>query len=250
MRDSMIFYRSFADAIRNLPEEEQLKSLWAVINYALDGAEPEGGIEKSIWIMAKPQIDSNNQRYENGRKGGRPSKKASQSKTKAKPNNNQTETKPKPNRNQTETKAKPKPEKAKPNVNVNVNDNVYINNPPPSPLGGRETQKKMLERLLSDRDVPEMIRVSLEEWIGYKGERNERYKEAGMKALISQAVNETDAHGPAAVAKVIRESMSSGYKGIMWDRLRKKAAPAVKFNNHPSRTYDMAALERELIASN
>ena len=37
MRESVVFYRSFAEAIKALPKEEQLKALWAVINYGLDG---------------------------------------------------------------------------------------------------------------------------------------------------------------------------------------------------------------------
>ena len=41
MRESVVFYRSFAEAIKALPKEEQLKALWAVINYGLDGVIPE-----------------------------------------------------------------------------------------------------------------------------------------------------------------------------------------------------------------
>ena len=55
--------------------------------------------------LCKPQIDANNRRFENGKKGGR---------------RNQTETKTEPKQNQTETKTEP-------NVNVNVNDNVNVN---------------------------------------------------------------------------------------------------------------------------
>ena len=62
--------------------------------------------------MAKPQIDANTKRYQNGAKGGRP--------VKSDADNNQTITKQKPNNNQT----KPKCEIRKPNVNDNVNDNV------------------------------------------------------------------------------------------------------------------------------
>ena len=35
MRESVVFYRSFAEAIKALPKEEQLKALWAVINLSL-----------------------------------------------------------------------------------------------------------------------------------------------------------------------------------------------------------------------
>lgn len=91
----MVFYRSFYDAIKGLPAEDFKRCAIALLEYGLDGKEPEGnGIERTVFIMAKPQIDKNNQRYINGKQGGR--------------TKNQTETKTEPNRNQTETKVEPK----------------------------------------------------------------------------------------------------------------------------------------------
>lgn len=94
MRDGFVFYRSFREAIRELPEEERLKCYEVILDYALDEVVPnEVGISSAIFKLIKPQIDANNKRYENGKKGGR---------------GNQTETKPKPNTNQDVTKVEPK----------------------------------------------------------------------------------------------------------------------------------------------
>ena len=110
MRDSFVFYRSFADAIAGLPPEEYKKVMQAIIGYALDGTEPTaGGIEYTVFCLVKPQIDANNKRYETGTKGGRPI-------TKQEPSNNQDVTKKKPSNNQDVTNPQP-------NVYVNVNDN-------------------------------------------------------------------------------------------------------------------------------
>ena len=110
MRDSFVFYLSFADAIAGLPPEEYKKVMQAIIGYALDGTEPTaGGIEYTVFCLVKPQIDANNKRYENGKKGGRPI-------TKQEPSNNQDVTKKKPSNNQDVTNPQP-------NVYVNVNDN-------------------------------------------------------------------------------------------------------------------------------
>ena len=110
MRDSFVFYRSFADAIAGLPPEEYKKVMQAIIGYALDGTEPPaGGIEYTVFCLVKPQIDANNKRYENGKKGGRPI-------TKQETSNNQDVTKKKPSNNQDVTNPQP-------NVYVNVNDN-------------------------------------------------------------------------------------------------------------------------------
>lgn len=75
MRESLIFYQSFAKAIKKLPEEEQLKALWSIIDYALEDKEPDGeGMHMVVFEMAKPQIDANTERKRNGARGGRPSK--------------------------------------------------------------------------------------------------------------------------------------------------------------------------------
>lgn len=116
MRESVVFYRSFAEAIKALPKEEQLKALWAVINYGLDGVIPEEhGVHTAIFLMAKPQIDANNKRYQNGTKGGRPI------------------TKDKPNQNQDKTKAEPKEkDNVKEKVKDKDNDNSVVRFTPPT----------------------------------------------------------------------------------------------------------------------
>jgi hypothetical protein len=117
MRDSIVFYRSFYEAIKEIPLEEQGVVYNAIYGYALDGIEPElNGIAKAIFLLVKPQIDANNTRYENGKKGGK--SKVNQNVTEAKPNSNQnvTEVEPKPNQDETETEPNE-------NVNVNVNEN-------------------------------------------------------------------------------------------------------------------------------
>lgn len=105
MRDSFVFYRSFYDSIKLLPKKYQFAFVQALCEYALNDVLPESlpGGSMALFNALKPQVDANNRRYENGKKGGRP--KQNQSETKPKPNDNQTITKPKPNEN----------------VNVNVN---------------------------------------------------------------------------------------------------------------------------------
>lgn len=118
MRDSMVFYRSFYEALKDLPPEQFKESVKAIMEYGLNGKEPETtGIEKTIFLLTKPQIDANNKRYQNGSKGGRKKNESEQ-------NNNQTGTKQEPNRNQSLTKPEPNV-----NDNVNVNENekdIYI----------------------------------------------------------------------------------------------------------------------------
>ena len=105
MRDSCIFYRSFYEAMNGLDSSVKANIYDAIFEYSLNGILIElSGLEKTIFTLIKPQLDANNKRFENGKKGG-------------KPKQNNTETKPKRNQNVTKTEA-----------NNNVNDNVNVNN--------------------------------------------------------------------------------------------------------------------------
>lgn len=105
MRDSFVFYRSFFESFSDLSKKDKLALFDALCNYALNDVEPDlTGAPSAMFKLLKPQVDANNRKYENGKKGGRPK-------------GNQDETKPKPNNNQDETKAEP---------NVNANANVLM----------------------------------------------------------------------------------------------------------------------------
>ena len=102
-RDSFIFYRSFSECIRELDPDVRRDCYEALIDYALDGIEPDAeGVVQAMFRAFKPQIDANNKRYENGKRGGRP--KINQNVTKEKPNDNQNVTELKPNVNVNEKK--------------------------------------------------------------------------------------------------------------------------------------------------
>lgn len=101
-RDGFVFYRSFYEGIKDLPRDIQGEVLTAIMEYGLNGVTTENlkPVARAIFTLIKPQIDANNQKFINGKSGGRPPKE--------KPNHNQEETKPKPNNNQSITKQEPK----------------------------------------------------------------------------------------------------------------------------------------------
>lgn len=76
MRDSVVFYKTFYDCIKELSEESGYILYNAVCEYAFYGIEPDlSGLEAGIFGMIKVQIDANNKRYENGKKGAEHGKK-------------------------------------------------------------------------------------------------------------------------------------------------------------------------------
>ncbi len=108
MRESMIIYRSFYDAIKELEPLHQAKVWEAVFEYGLNQNQIDlSGLPSTIFKLIKPQLDANLRKYVNGNKGGRPKK--------AKENLTETKTEPKHNLNESKVKA---------NVNDNDNDNV------------------------------------------------------------------------------------------------------------------------------
>lgn len=80
MKESFVFYRTFYEAISEVPEESQLELFKAICEYSLNNKLPEleNKISKVIFKLIKPNIDSAKARYERavegGKMGGRPSK--------------------------------------------------------------------------------------------------------------------------------------------------------------------------------
>ena len=61
-RKQFVFYRSFLDAVKGMPKEEQFPVLMAIADYALNGIEPSdsdlGVFGRVAWSMIKPFLDA------------------------------------------------------------------------------------------------------------------------------------------------------------------------------------------------
>ena len=63
MRDGFIFYKSFRDAMKELPAETQLLLYNAIADYALYDIEPDfvdDGIARGFFALMRKQIDMDN----------------------------------------------------------------------------------------------------------------------------------------------------------------------------------------------
>ena len=87
--------------------------------------------------------------------------------------------------------------------------------------GKKETTHDLLQRLLPDYVIPMVLQVKMGEWITYKTERKEQYKEQGMKSLLRQIETNCVLYGDQAICDLIDDSMANGWKGIIFDRLKK-----------------------------
>ena len=130
----MVIYDNQIDALEMMEAEDFKKAVLAMARYAMKGELPEvSGIAGVFFQMAKPAIDSNNQKYENGKKGGNVSGQVRTKPNQAEPNVNQNEANVKqnePNTNQTEPNVNQTSSKCK-LLNVNgelLNDNCELLN--------------------------------------------------------------------------------------------------------------------------
>lgn len=65
------------------------------------------------------------------------------------------------------------------------------------------------------------LKNKIEEWIKYKKENNFTYKETGLKVLLKQIDTICEEYGADNVIRLINESITNGYKGIIFDKLKK-----------------------------
>lgn len=145
MRDSFVFYRSFFEALQDVPIEERACIYDAICAYSLNDIEPKlTGMQLAIFKLIRPNIDSNKRKYENGKKGASFGKKGGRPK---KDNPSQTPTKPQDNPSQTR----------------NVDDDVDANNTLSKEESVREEANKSFnsqsikEQLLSDETWKESV---------------------------------------------------------------------------------------------
>ena len=113
MRNSFIFYRSFYEAIADLPEANQLELYRAIFELSLNENEPKlTGISKTVFTLIRPQIVANNQRFKNGIKA-----KVKRNVSEIEANNKQNQSKTEANKNKNNNNNENKNENKKENKN-------------------------------------------------------------------------------------------------------------------------------------
>ena len=112
-KESFVFYRSFYEALQNVPKKHRTEVYEAVFAYAFESREPSlTGVTRALWELIRPQLDASERRYENAKKG------AEYGKLGGRPKKNPPNKKPLKGY---ETKT------LNDNDNVNVNDNANAN---------------------------------------------------------------------------------------------------------------------------
>lgn len=100
---------------------------------------------------------------------------------------------------------------------VSDTDSVICNS-----VNKKENYKDIYNRIIKDFNISNYLLDYIENWIEYKRERKFTYKERGMRILLKTIYEKSKKYGDESVARTIEESISSGYQGIVWDKITRK----------------------------
>ena len=223
-RSQFTFYDSFYRALSKIKKKADRADAYdAVVAYALTGEEPD--LDKMpdaaaiAFEVIRPNLDAARRKAANGKQGGK-SRKQSGSKTEA---------------NASKVEANGKQEKEQDKEQDKDKEQMLYTPIPPVEAPD-----------LSGMSVA--LQEKVKQWLDYKRERRESYKPSGLTALLSQIRRCAAEHGEADICELIDYSMSSGYKGILFDRLPKRITAAVG-NTAKAMGYGgtMGSLEQEAI---
>ena len=229
MRDSFLLYTEIGDVLKIMTNEQKGILFQAIIDYERTDEEPviEDPIVAVAFVPVRQNLDRNNAKYERAAEQRREaSKKAAEARKEKAIERNRANTE----RNRPTTERN-RAACVNENVNGNVNDNVNENEnvidiTPHTPHGGkRETQDQILDRLIIDQNVGLEMENAIREWLKYKSERREVYKETGMKSLITQVQNAVYKFGEIAVMDRMQQAMANGWKGMNLDKMEGRASP-------------------------
>ena len=67
------------------------------------------------------------------------------------------------------------------------------------------------------------VKSVLLDWVEYKKERKESYKDIGLKKLIAEVENKCNEHGCDSVIGQMNRAMANGWRGMNLDKIEKKA---------------------------
>ena len=106
-------------------------------------------------------------------------------------------------------------------VNKDEYFKYYYNNNPPTPQRGISGEKTSFS--IDDYELSETMKSKVKEWVEYKKEQHKfKYSAQGFKSFITQLQNYIESCGESNVIKAIDEAMANGYKGVVWDVLKRK----------------------------
>lgn len=223
MTDGFVFYRSFAEALKEIPAEQFKDIVMALSDYALDGVEPDNleAVSKALFTLMKPQIDANAKRREAGRKGGEANAKQIEA------NQMQNEATPK----QTEAKDKVK-DKDKEKVKEKVKE--------------KEKEKDIApEVAVATLDAPAEVKQRMQEFVIMR--KSIKKPMTGNAVRLMYGRLQKLSKEPTTQCEILEQSIRHSWQDVYELKDEKPRSGTNKFNNIIQHDWNMDELERKLL---
>jgi hypothetical protein len=197
MKESFIFYKSWGETIKELPEEYKCKVVDALIDYAFEGKNIDD-LEQLVKAIVKPmcsEIDKNTEKY---------NKKVENLKNNSR-NRTEIDTKSKRNRNEIEGDNV--------NDNVNVNDNKNVNDLKETPT--ESVSKKKTSKKESPVYFPqdELLEKTFQDYILTRKQIKAPMTDRAIELAINKLNDLSNGDNNRAV-KILERSIMNGWKGL------------------------------------
>ena len=171
--NSFTFYKNYYELIKYLKPNERIKLYDAIMKYIFEDEEPQlNGLLNGIWVNLKMPLNTSKN---NSGRGGRPKKNEKKDETELKPIENRIKT-----------------EKETNNISTFI---FLISN----------NNYKYIKKY-------NIIFNKIKEWLIYKEERKEKYKQTGLNNLLKQIENKIEEYGETRVIDLINECMANNWK--------------------------------------
>lgn len=221
MRNNFVFYTSYYECIKELPEELQGSVYKAIVEYAMEQKEPNlTGIANGIFKVIKPTLDKSQKQYENGIKGGRPRREENPSET-------QTETQTKPNGNPTETESITQQEtqtETQPISNKNLDKNKKNKQESKQEQEDIERKIKKESTVLTDSEIVDYIKAHIKneivckKFIDYANNRKAMGKKYAIRTQATLDLNIGNLKKWASTVEeaveILEYSIANNYQGL------------------------------------
>lgn len=213
MKESFVFFETWAEAIRQMPDKERLQVFDAIMAYGIYGAKTEiGGLAQMALNLVFNDIDDCK------KKRNEKTEKARESANKRWQKTNADECERiRTDANAYECKQTDATQCYNVNVNVNgnVNEDVNVDSSVFAEKSAKKTAKKKLDIEPIIAELPIAVQEIVRTWIEYKKEqhnftyKSEKSFQMWLKDLYDKSGGNID-----TMKAIVEQSIANGYKGI------------------------------------
>lgn len=234
MKDTFILYTEMHEQMDLLTDEQAGRLIKAVFHYKAGMELPEmDSVTAMVFAFIRQKLDRDEKKYDEtcdkhrkaGAKGGRPKKpngsEAEEEKPK-KPNGSEKNQK-KPNGFSKTKNNQEKHDNDHEHDHEHEHDNEHESehDKDKNPIAPK-AQRGAASQMIIDHGFSKPVQTAVLDWVRYKTEKRQGYKETGLKSLLTVVQRQIDLYGEEPVIRCIEDSMASGWQGIAWGKLEGK----------------------------